>query len=295
MKEIEAQIIDIAAREIYSGRINIQEGRIASIERCESTSKLFAMPGLIDAHVHIESSLTTPEYYGRLALRQGIVATVSDPHELGNVLGVAGVEFMLKSGLKSPIKHFFTIPSCVPATPFDCSGAVISSGDVETLAASGRFCALSEVMNVPGVLAQDPEMMAKLQSAKRHHLLIDGHAPLLSGEDLKTYASHGITTDHECSELLEAQEKIALGMKIHIREGSSAKVLHTLYPIIDQSPNQVMFCSDDSSASDLLGSVHVRQTVKASLELGCDFFHVLRAACITPVEHYGLNVGQLRV
>ncbi len=295
MKRIEGQIVDIKGREIYSGAVIVENGHIVAVERCPISSSCYILPGFIDAHVHIESSMLTPQHFGRLAIRQGCVATVSDPHEIANVLGLAGIEFMLADSQHSPVHSYFTIPSCVPATPFDSAGAVISAADVETLAASGRFVALSEMMNVPGVLFKDAEVMAKLESARCHYLPIDGHAPLLMDDDLKTYAKQGISTDHECINTDEALGKIAAGMKILIREGSSAKNYEALRSLIATQPDMLMFCTDDSHPNDLIKAGHIRQLVVRSLQYGYDLFDVLKIACLNAVEHYGLDTGCLKV
>ncbi len=292
---VEGHIVDIHRREVVEGSVEFHDGVITAIHHHATTSTQYIMPGFIDAHVHIESSMLTPEQFGDMVIRHGTVGVVADPHEIANVLGVEGVEFMLESATRSPIKTHFAIPSSVPATPFDVSGGVITSDDVARLAASGGFVALAEVMNVPGVLARDEEVMRKLEVAKRYDLVIDGHAPLLTGDDLTRYAECGITTDHECIALEEAREKIERGMKILIREGSAAMNYESLAPLISTNPDDVIFCTDDSHPDETLRSGHINRIVRRAVADGYPLFDVLRAATINAVEHYRLDVGTLRV
>ena len=292
---IEGNIVNVVGKEMFEGSIDIENGFITAIHRHPTAQKGYIMPGFIDAHMHIESSMLTPENFGNVVIREGTVAVVTDPHEIANVMGVAGIDFMVENSRKSPVKTFFTIPSCVPATPFDCSGGVISSMDVEKLAASGRFVGLSEMMDIPGVLSGSREVMDKLDVARKYQLPIDGHAPLLSGSALDTYVSHGISTDHESTSLAEAEEKLALGLKILIREGSAAHNYEALKSLIGSHPDIVMFCTDDSHAYELLTMGHIRKLVARSVANGFDLFDVLRIASINPIRHYHLDVGQLRV
>lgn len=292
---VEGQIVDLHNREIFSGSVEIQDGVICSINRHVTSVKGYIMAGFVDAHVHIESSMLTPQNFGDMVIERGTVAVVTDPHEIANVLGVEGVEFMMESAQKSPIKINFSIPSSVPATSFDVSGGVIDSVDTEKLAQSGRFVALSEVMNVPGVLFNDSEVMAKLDVAHRYNLAIDGHAPLLVGDDLTKYIESGISTDHECMTLDEAKEKCAKGMDILIREGSAAKNYEALKEMIALSPDKVMFCTDDSHPDDILELGHIDKIVRRAIADGFPLFDVLRIATLNAVEHYGLDVGTLRV
>ncbi len=292
---VEGHIVDLHNREIYDGAVEVEGGVIRSITRCAVTSMGYIMVGFVDSHVHIESSMLTPEHFGDMVIRHGTVAVVTDPHEIANVMGTEGVEFMLESGSRAPIKIFFAIPSCVPATPFDRAGGEITAADVESLARSGRFVALAEMMNVPGVLAHDKEVMEKLTIATRYGLRVDGHAPLLTGDALRQYAECGITTDHETVSLSEAREKIACGMKIEIRDGSAAQNYSALAPLIGESPREVMFCSDDSHPDETLRSGHINRIVRRAVADGYPLFDVLRAASIHAIDHYGLDVGQLRV
>ncbi|MEG2556051.1 MAG: adenine deaminase [Odoribacter sp.] len=292
---VEGNIVDIQQRKIYKGTLEMEKGVITHLRPHPTPAEGFIIPGFIDAHVHIESSMLTPENFGRLVIEHGTVAVVTDPHEIANVMGRTGVEFMLENSRRSPIKTFFTIPSCVPATPFDVSGGVITSADVEQMAASGDYVALSEMMNVPGVLSHDPEVMAKLHSATAHRLPIDGHAPTLTKEGLKHYADQQITTDHECMTLEEAEEKLATGMKILIREGSAARNYEALKSLIATNADEVMFCTDDAHPDDLIERGHIDKLVRRAIADGFDLFDVLKIAALNPIHHYHLEVGQVRV
>ncbi len=294
---ITGNIVDLERRRIYFGEVVIKDGHVANIIELgeERSGASYLMSGFIDSHVHIESSQLTPANFGRMVISHGTVGVVTDPHEIANVMGVEGVEFMLESAKDSPIRTHFTIPSSVPATPFDRSGGVLDSGDVEQLAASGRFVALSEVMNVAGVLFRDREVMAKLAVAQRYGLPSDGHAPLLTGEDLIKYAESGITTDHECSELAEAEAKIAAGMKIEIREGSAAKNYEALKSLIATAPDRLLFCTDDAHPEEVITAGNIDKIVRQAISDGFDLFDVLRIASLSPILHYGLQQGALRV
>ena len=291
-----ANVVDIAAQRVYPARVCWREGVIIEIHELDiDASHLpYLMPGFIDAHVHIESSMLTPYEFARLAVRHGTVATVSDPHEIANVLGVAGVEFMLDNARMTPFKFFFGAPSCVPATVFETAGARLDSAQIQTLFQHPDIHYLSEVMNYPGVLSDDPELHAKLALAQRFHRRIDGHAPGLMGDDLKAYAAAGITSDHECTELHEAEAKLACGMVILIREGSAARNFDSLHGLISRYPRQVMLCSDDKHPDELqLG--HINQLAARAVALGHDVFDVLQCACLNPIQHYDLPVGRLRL
>ncbi|MEG1729151.1 MAG: adenine deaminase [Bacteroidaceae bacterium] len=294
-KTVAGKIVDVWKKEIFEGSIEIEKGRIVCIHRHATSQPGYIIPGFVDAHVHIESSMLTPEHFGQLTIRCGTVAVVTDPHEIANVMGVQGIDFMIENSKRSPIKTFFSIPSCVPATPFDVSGGSISVADTQRMAASGRFVALSEMMNVPGVLSQDKDVMAKIDAAKKHGLPIDGHAPMLQQEALQTYIDNGIRTDHECVTLEEAQEKIKRGMKILLREGSAARNYEALKSLVQTHPNEVMFCTDDSHPDELLSVGHINKLVIRSVANGLDVFDVLKIASINPIRHYKLDVGQLRV
>lgn len=294
MIELKGRLVDLVERSIYGGLVRIEAGRISEIVRDDSVSGPHIMPGLIDAHVHIESSLLVPSEFARLAVRHGTVATVSDPHEIANVLGVAGIRFMLENAETVPLKFNFGAPSCVPATVFETAGGVVTPADVHELLRDPRIKYLAEMMNYPGVLMQDPAVMEKLAAAREQGKPIDGHSPGLRGGDAERYCEAGISTDHECFSLEEALDKIAFGMQILIREGSAARNFEALVKLLDQHPRQVMFCTDDLHP-DLLVEGHINRLVRRGLSLGYDLFDVLCAATENPVRHYGLDVGLLRL
>lgn len=294
MEKIEGNIIDIHQRRIYPGCILIDNGIILSLEENTNHYENYISPGLIDAHVHIESSMLTPENFSHLVIQKGTVAVVTDPHEIANVLGMEGIDYMIKNSEKAAIKIFFTIPSCVPATRFDCSGASLDVKDTVDLLNSERFVGLSEMMNVPGVLTGDAEVMQKIEASLKKGLVVDGHAPGLSGEVLKKYVQCGITTDHECTTLEEAREKIESGMFVQIREGSAARNYEALKSLIRDFPEHVMFCTDDSHPGDLLSLGHIDKMVKRAKKDGFDLFDILKIAHLNPVRHYKLNVGSLQ-
>lgn len=290
---LSGNIVDVLHRTIFPGTIHITDGRIQTIVRDQGQYSEYILPGFIDAHVHIESSVLVPSEFARLATVHGTVATVSDPHEIANVLGLEGVEFMVDNAAQTPLKIAFGFPACVPATEFETAGAKLTVNDFRQLVKHG-ISYLSEVMNVPGVLADSPEMMDKIHLAQGLGLPIDGHAPGLSGTGLRKYMDAKITTDHECSTLNEAVEKLTLGMKIQIREGSAAKNFDALHSLIDSYPEQCMFCSDDKHPDDLVNG-HINLLVKRAVALGHDVMNVLQIACVNPVKHYNLDVGLLQV
>jgi len=291
--KISGQIIDVWQNCIYSGTVHVVNGTIQEIIRENTTETHYILPGLIDAHVHIESSMLVPAEFARLAVVHGTVATVSDPHEIGNVLGVTGVEYILANAEKVPFKFYFGAPSCVPATPFETAGAEITPADIEILLRKPEIKYLAEMMNWPGVLHQDPDVLRKIKIAQNYGKPIDGHAPGLQGEQAQAYIQAGMTTDHECFTAAEALDKLKYGMKILIREGSAARNFEALIGLLPEYADEIMFCSDDKHPDNLVEG-HINELVKRSLEKGIDLFQVLRAACINPVLHYGLEVGLLR-
>ncbi len=295
MEIIEGNLVDIENREFYPCAISIFNGKIVNIERNSNSYDQYISPGFIDAHVHVESSMLIPVEFSRLVIPNGTVGVVTDPHEIANVLGIEGIDLMMNDGEKTPLKFFWGIPSCVPATPFDKPGGVLSVEDTEKLAKTGKFTLLSEMMNVPGVLNNDPNVIGKIEIAKKYHLKIDGHAPELRGDSLSSYIAHGIETDHECSTIEEAEEKISKGMHILIREGSAAKNYDALKSLIATHTDNVMFCTDDSHADDLLSKGHINNIVKKALADGFGIFDILQIACINPVHFYNLNIGTLHV
>ena len=295
MKVIHSTLIDLHQRRIYPAEVTVSDGRIAAIRELEAVppGSGYLMPGFVDAHVHVESSMLPPSEFARMAVVHGTVATVSDPHEIANVLGTAGVQFMLDDAARSPLKFCFGAPSCVPATSFETAGATLDAAAVESLLQNPRIGYLSEVMNFPGVLNGDPELMAKIVAARQLGKPVDGHAPGLKGDEARRYFATGITTDHECFTLEEAREKAALGVKILIREGSAARNFEALWPLLQEFPDQIMFCSDDKHPDDLVHG-HINRLAARAVARGCNLFDTLRAASLHPAEHYNLPVGLLR-
>lgn len=290
---VEGQLVDVPARRIYPARVVWDQGIIHSLEELASAPPCYLLPGFVDAHIHIESSMLTPSEFGRAALPHGTVATVSDPHEIANVLGEAGIEFMLTEAERSPLKFHFGVPSCVPATEFETAGGRLDCTLVERLIQDPRLGYLSEMMNFPGVLRDSPEVLAKIRATQLHGKPVDGHAPGLRGLDAIRYFSHGISTDHECTSLAEAREKAGLGVSILIREGSAARNFDALLPLVSEQPRLCMFCSDDLHPDDLERG-HIQRLVSRGAKKGIDPFLLLQAACHNPVSHYRLNVGLLR-
>ncbi|WP_373523133.1 adenine deaminase [Aquiflexum sp.] len=292
---ISGQLVDIPKRTIYCAEAKIENGLIVSIQKTRQDNSLpFILPGFVDAHVHIESSMLVPAEFARLSVPHGTVATVSDPHEIANVCGMEGVNYMIDNGKQVPFKFYFGAPSCVPATSFETAGGEITVQDIHNLLERKEISYLAEMMNWPGTINKDPLVMEKIALAKKYGKPVDGHAPGLKGELAAKYASAGITTDHECFTKEEALDKIHLGMKIAIREGSAAKNFEALIDLVDDFPDMIMFCSDDKHPDNLaLG--HINELVKRAVAKRKDIFDVLKAACITPVQHYEMDVGQLKV
>lgn len=287
---VSGTIIDVVSSRLYKGTLHITNGVIANITEHEDVADVFIMPGFTDAHVHIESSMLVPSEFARLATLHGTVAVVSDPHEIANVAGIEGVRFMVENGLQSPLRFSFGAPSCVPATPFETAGSSISADDIGYLFSNGLANHLSEMMNFPGVLQKDSQVMEKLGLAKKFKVPADGHAPGLLGSEAKAYAEAGISTDHECFTLQEAYDKIDAGMHILIREGSAAKNFNSLIDLLRTHPEKLMFCSDDLHADDLAKG-HINLLVKRALDVGYDIFDVLRACTLNPTRHYKTGAG----
>lgn len=295
MKKYSGNIINIFDNTVFYGEITVFEGRIFNIEKLgpEKAEDGYYLPGFIDAHVHIESSMLVPSQFAKLAVVHGTIGTVSDPHEIANVLGVKGVNFMIENGKKVPFKFCFGAPSCVPATDFESAGAVIDAEEIEFLLEKPEIGYLAEMMNFPGVLSENEEVLTKISLAKKYNKPIDGHAPALRGDAAKKYFSYGISTDHECFTLEEAEEKLKMGVKILIREGSAAKNFDALIPLADNYSTQMMFCSDDKHPDDLEAG-HINLLIKRAVSGGLDLFKALRMASLNPVRHYDLPVGLLR-
>jgi adenine deaminase len=298
IQRISGKIVDIFNQQIYFGEVVVENGIIQSIEKtdvAESKQQLspFILPGFIDSHVHIESSMLVPGEFAKLAVVHGTVATISDPHEIANVCGMAGVEFMIENGKTVPFKFHFGAPSCVPATIFETAGAALNAQDVDALLQKDEIKYLSEMMNFPGVLFGDEEVDKKIAAAKKYNKPVDGHAPGLRGADAKKYIDAGISTDHECFTAAEALEKLQYGMKILIREGSAAKNFEALIDLMHDHSAEMMFCSDDKHP-DSLEEGHINLLCERAVAKGIDIFKVLRAACINPALHYKMDVGLLR-
>ena len=290
---ISGNIVDVVNRKIFQGTITVKNGKISSITKEKTNNTNYIVPGLIDAHIHIESSMLIPSEFARLAVVHGTVATVSDPHEIANVLGIDGVKYIIENGKKVPLKFYFGASSCVPATTFETAGATLGVDKIEELLKTDEIKYLSEMMNWPGVLSNDKEVMAKIAVAKKYHKPIDGHAPGLRGEEAKKYIEVGISTDHECFTIEEALDKIKYGMKIIIREGSAAKNFEALIGLMGKYPEKLMFCSDDRHPNDL-EKCHINDLVKRAIKKGYDPVTVLRSCVYNPVKHYGLEVGLLQ-
>ena len=294
---IQGKLVDVWKKEIYPAEISVNDGKITSIKRIQHSSsniQHYILPGFIDSHVHIESSMLVPSEFARLAVTHGTVATISDPHEIANVCGLQGVEFMIENGKKVNFKFNFGAPSCVPATIFETAGAALNSDDVKKLLEKDEIKYLSEMMNFPGVLNGDDEVMKKIKYAHQLNKPVDGHAPGLRGEDARKYILAGISTDHECFTKDEALDKLKYGMKILIREGSAAKNFEALIDLLNDYPNEIMFCSDDKHP-DSLAVGHINQLCARAIAKGIDIFKIIQAACINPTLHYKLDVGLLRI
>ena len=291
---ISGQYVDILKKHIYPATIRVQNGIIESIESTTEAPMQYLLPGFIDAHVHVESSMLIPSSFARLAVTHGTIGTISDPHEIANVCGMEGVQYMIDNGKKVPFHFFFGAPSCVPATVFETAGAAINSKDVASLLANPDIYYLSEMMNFPGVLSKDDEVMKKIASAHKLGKPVDGHAPGLRGEDAQKYIEAGISTDHECFTIEEALDKLEHGMKILIREGSAAKNFEALYELIEDHPSMIMLCSDDKHPDSLVEG-HINSLCARAVAKGIDPLLVLRAACINPVDHYKLPTGKMQI
>ena len=291
---VKGNIVDILNKRIFKGEVCLENGQISAIREVNHEVENYILPGFVDAHIHIESSMVVPSEFAKIAVLHGTVATVSDPHEIANVLGVQGVDFMIENGKKVPLKFNFGAPSCVPATSFESAGAVINANDIKLMMENPDINYLAEMMNYPGVLLDDEEVLQKIEHAKNNNKPIDGHAPGLRGDDVTKYIAAGISTDHECFRYDEALEKLQKGMKILIREGSAAKNFEALIDLLPEHYNNMMFCSDDKHPDDLLLG-HINQLCERAVAKGMDIFKVLQAACVNPVKHYNLEVGLLQV
>jgi adenine deaminase len=292
---VRGNVVDVHQRRIFGGEVVVEKGVISGITETGETHETYLMPGFVDGHIHIESSMLVPSEFARMAVVHGTVATVSDPHEIANVLGVGGVEFMIENGGTVPFKFHFGAPSCVPATSFETAGATLDTEQVAALLRSARIGYLSEMMNFPGVLSGDAQVMGKIAAARAMGKPVDGHAPGLRGERAARYFGAGISTDHECVSLEEALDKLRNpDVKILIREGSAARNFEALHGLISSHPGRVMLCSDDKHPDELERG-HINTLAARAIGLGHELFDVLTVACVNPVRHYSMNVGMLRV
>jgi len=295
MRKQLGKIVDIHNKRIYSGEIHYNENGIKSIiEHNDREYENFIIPGFVDSHIHIESTMMTPNEFAHNVVKNGSVAVVADPHEIANVCGVEGVKYMFESSRNTSFKFYFGVPSCVPATSFEICGGQLTSSDIDKLFSTGNYYFLGEFMDVQGIVSNDLSCIAKTEVAKKYNLPIDGHAPGISGDDLDKYVSVGVTTDHEFFSFENSIDKINAGIKIQIREGSASKDFEDMFELIDMYPNDVMLCTDDSHPKDLLDLGHIDKIVKRAVEKGLDIFNILKVACVNPVKHYNLDVGLLR-
>jgi adenine deaminase len=291
---IKSNLIDLVAKEIFAAEIVIENKKITKIIRISEKLGTYILPGFVDAHVHIESSMLVPSEFARVAVIHGTIGTISDPHEIANVMGIEGVNYMIENAKQVPFYFNFGAPSCVPATSYETAGAVIDSHAIDELLSRNEIVYLAEMMNFPGVIHQDVEVMNKLAASKKHNKPIDGHAPGLMGQDMRRYFDAGITTDHECFKYDEALDKLKHGVKVLIREGSAAKNFDILIPLLNDFPDQIMFCCDDKHPDNFLEG-HINQHVIKALSLGCDLFDVLRASSYNVIKHYNISIGLLQV
>ena len=293
MTIIKGNIVDIVNKEIFKGEIHFTE-KIEKIIRKEVEDEQYILPGFVNSHMHIESSMLSPFEFAKEAVKHGTIAIVTDPHEIANVCGVKGINYMIENARFAPIKIFFGAPSCVPATKYETSGNILNAKIIDELLQRKEIYFLSEMMDFPGVINDDFDVHEKLRYAKKYNKPVDGHAPGISGQDLKKYVESGISTDHECFTIAEAENKLALGMKVQIREGSAAKNFEQLFPIIDSHPDSVMICTDDSHPDDLIKG-HINLIAQRAWQKGLNYFNVLCSVTINPIQHYHLPVGFLQV
>ena len=293
MKTISGKIVDVVSGNIIKGEITINNGRIVSITPTDEADEQYLIPGFIDSHIHIESSMLVPSEFARYAVIHGTIGCMADPHEIANVLGIDGINFMIENGLQTPFHFYFGAPSCVPATEFETSGAIIDAVDISLLMSRPDIYFLGEMMNFPGVIFKDDQVIKKLAAAHLQNKPVDGHAPGLVGDNMIQYVAAGITTDHEAHTLPEAEDKIKQGMKILIRNGSATTSFKELLPLLQTHPEDVMFCSDDKHPDELMNG-HINKMVIHAVAKGYPLMNVLRAVSLNPVKHYNLPTGLLQ-
>lgn len=284
---IKGNILNVFTDEIYPGEIKIEHGIIESIKEVNADFNDIIVPGFIDAHIHIESSMLTPSRFAEIALRHGTTSVIADPHEIANVMGMDGIDYMIDDAKKTPLKYYFTAPSCVPATKFEKSGATISPNIIDNLLSRPEFVALGEVMDYNAVISNEKSILEKIKIAKKYHKPIDGHAPLLSGKNLQKYVKHGVITDHESTTKKEVAEKKRMGMKIMIREGSESKMLEKLI-----YSNCDFIVSADLKPEDLING-HLDKCLRKAVDYGMDPYEAIKLVTINPAEHYNLNAGSI--
>jgi len=284
---LRGNILNVFTGDIYPAEIIIEDGIIKMVRKIKADFDGILLPGFIDSHTHIESSLMTPSSFAEATIPHGTTAVISDPHEIANVMGLEGIDFMIDDSKRVPLKFFFTAPSCVPATEFETAGAKIGINEIRTLLERDDIVALGEMMDFPGVISENPEVIKKIEVAREACKPIDGHAPLLSGDDLCKYVEKGISTDHESVYAEEAREKKELGMKIMIREGSSAKNLQDL-----ASMGGDFLVSDDIEPRDLIEG-HMNAILRKAVEYGIDEVEAVRMVTINPADHYSLDFGAI--
>jgi adenine deaminase len=289
-----AGIVNVFSGRIIQGNIAVKDGYIVGFGDYDAAATMdvkgrYVAPGFIDAHVHIESSMTGVTEFARAVVPCGTTTVVADPHEIANVLGTVGIDYMLRSAEDQPMDCLFTLPSCVPATDMETAGARLTAGDLESFMDHPRIVGLAEMMNYPGVIFTDAGVMAKLAMARRHHRTMDGHAPGLSGRRLLAYAAAGIASDHECTRAEEALEKLELGLRIMVREGTCARNLEALLPVINaQTWHRMMWCTDDRHPHDLLAEGHVDAVIRKAVAHGVDPLTAIRMGTINPADYFGI-------
>jgi adenine deaminase len=287
------RVIHVFTNEILAGDVAIINGRIAGIGRYEGRETVdldgkYLSPGFIEGHIHIESSMLTPAQFGAAVIPHGTTTVICDPHEIGNVCGKTGIRYMLEK--QSPLNLYAMAPSCVPATHMETSGALLSADDIAEILEHPRVLGLAEMMNFPGTVAAAPDVLAKLRVARKRKVPIDGHAPGLGGRDLQAYIASGISSDHECTTLAEAEEKLRAGMAIFIREGSTARNLEELMPLL-HSPAacHCLLVTDDRHADDLVERGHLDYILRRAVHYGASAVIALQMVTINPARHFGLQ------